>query len=269
LANVIVEADKAEEKRIIKSGSTFKGCGASVARKVMRVPGQKLAKDYDELAPYIKDLTMKINEDLAKGAKLIIEGAQGIDLDLNFAEFPYTTSRQTHPTQLVADCGLPCQAVTNIVVNIRTNPIRINNQSAANPNETCYTGNYWDAKEISWEEIAKRAGYANYEEFYEEYRFALFTSVTKKLRRVFEFPKERTKFNHALIGGLLPDSNVLYSLNFVNFIDRATKGVTTKEELMTDKIQAWLLENLYPIIGQDKLKWIRTGPKHSQIVELE
>jgi adenylosuccinate synthase len=269
LANVIVDADKEEEKRVIKSGSTFKGCGASIARKVMRVPGSKLARDYEELRPYIKDMTVELNEGLAKGMKILIEGSQGIDLDINFAEYPHTTSRQCHTTQLVADSGLSCQAVTNIILNVRTNPIRINNQSAANPNETCYTGNYWDAKEISWEDIARRAGYDKYEDFYEEYRYALFTSVTKKLRRVFEFPIERAKYVHALSGGLIPDSHVLYSLNFVNFIDRTTKGKRTINEVMTPKIKQWLDNNLFAVIRKDMLKWIRTGPKHSEIVELE
>lgn len=269
LANVITEQDKEFEKQTIKSGSTFKGCGAALARKAMRVPGQRLAKDYDELTPYIKDRTQEIIRMITQGAKILIEGSQGIDLDINQGEWPYTTSRQTTPQQLVADAGIPNQAITNIIGNLRTNPIRINNVSAADDKEICYTGNYWDAKEISWEEIAKRAGYNSYDEFKEEYGFALMTSVTKKVRRVFEFPKKRFASNHALIGGTLPDSNVIYSLNFINFIDREVKGVRTIEKLMTDKVTGWLRENLYPIIGENGLKWIRTGQKHNDMVELE
>ena len=268
LANVITEEDKNYEKKTIKSGSTFKGCGASIARKVMRIPDQKLAKDYDELLPYIKNRTFEINEMIGKGAKILIEGSQGVDLDLNHAEYPYITSRQVIPQQLIADAGIPMQAVSNIIANIRTNPIRISNQSAANENEQCYSGNYWDAKEISWREIALRAGYKSYEEFEDEYKFALLTSVTKKIRRVFEFPIERMKFCDSLIGGRLPNTNVLYSLNFVNFIDRNVKGVKIIEELMTDKIIKWFETYIYPSIG-NKLRWVRTGPKHSEIIEHE
>jgi hypothetical protein len=208
-----------------------------------------------------------LNEEIAKGAKVIIEGSQGVDLDLNHAEFPFCTSRSTIPQQLVADAGIPFQAVTNIIANIRTNPIRINNQSAANDKETCYTGNYWDGAEISWEVVAKRAGY-NYDEFVEKYGKSLLTSVTKKIRRVFEFPINRMKFCHAIIGGLMLDNNILYSLNFVNFIDKDVDGVKTEKELMTSKVKNWLNINLYPIIGKSALKWVRTGPKHSEIVEL-
>jgi hypothetical protein len=269
LANVITQEDRDEEKRIIKSGSTFKGCGAALARKTMRAPKSKLARDYDVLRPFIKDMTVEINEGIARGMRVLVEGSQGIDLDINFAEYPFTTSRQTHPTQLAADAGIPCQAVTNVIINLRTNPIRINNQSAADPSETCYTGNYWDAKEISWADVAKQAGYQSFEEFTKEYEFALYTSVTKKLRRVFEFPIERMKFIHALVGGSISDDSefLLYSLNFINFVDKDVKGVRYPSQVLTPKVCRWLMRNLLPVIGYNRLKWIRTGPRHSDIVE--
>jgi len=266
-ANVIVEEDRETEKRTIKSGSTFKGCGAALARKALRVPGQKLAKDYDELQPFIRDMTYELNAGLAKGMKILIEGSQGVDLDINHAEWPHCTSRQTIPTQLVADVGMPPNAVTNTILNVRTYPIRINNRSAAN-DEFCYTGNYWDADEISWKTVAERAGYT-YEEFVGKYGNALMTSVTKKLRRVFEFPVDRMKFVHAIAGGLLNDGRLLYSLNFINFVDKDVTGVMTMDCLMTDKVKKWLDTYLYPVIGQDKLKWVRTGPRLSHMVEIE
>jgi hypothetical protein len=278
LANVITEDNKQYERETIKTGSTFKGCGAAIAAKAMRLPKQKLVRDYEELREYceIKDLTIELNEGIAtKGMRVLVEGSQGVDLDLNFAEYPYCTSRQTHPTQLVADAGLPCRAVTNVIINLRTNPIRINNESAAT-GEHCYTGNYWEAKEIGWEDIAKQAGYDNYEEFLEEYKYAMMTSVTKKVRRIFEFPVERLKYVNALAGGLLQGGNVLYSLNFLNFVDRTVKGKTTVGDVLTPKITAWLRKNLMPVIEKNGsndrtwhgLHWLRTGPKHSQIVEL-
>jgi hypothetical protein len=270
LANVITEENKQYERETIKTGSTFKGCGAAIAAKAMRLEKQKLARDYEELRTFctIKDLTMELNLGVAqKGMRVLVEGSQGIDLDLNFAEYPYCTSRQTHPTQLAADAGLPCQAITNVIVNLRTNPIRISNESAAT-GEQCYTGNYWEAKEIGWEAVAKQAGYDNFDEFVEEYKYAMMTSVTKKVRRIFEFPVERVKYVNALAGGLLPASNLLYSLNFINFVDRTVKGATTVREVMTPKVRQWLADNIFDAIDYRQLQWIRTGAKHSQIVEL-
>jgi adenylosuccinate synthase len=267
-ANVITEEDKQKEKEIIKSGSTFKGCGAALARKTLRIPGMKLAKDYEELHPFIKDMTVELNTGLQRGMRILVEGSQGMDLDINFAEFPHCTSRQTHPSQLIADAGLPPNSVTNVIVNLRPHPIRINNQSAANPDEQCYSGNYWGANEITWQEIAARGGYT-WDEFLKKYEFALYTSVTKKVRRVFEFPVERMKTIHAMAGGLLPNSNLLYSLNFANFIDKDLAGTRSYSDIMkSERLNNWLHKNLYPVIGFNTLKWIRTGPHHSEIVEL-
>lgn len=264
-ANVIIDNDIEEEKRTIKSGSTFKGCGAALAGKTIR-QNRKLAKDYEELKHFIDDKTVEINEGIAKGMSILVEGSQGVDLDINHAEFPYCTSRQTHPTQLVADAGLSPQSVTNVVINLRTNPIRISNTSAADDQER-YSGSYWDAKEITWDDVARCAGWDDPESFKEKYGFAMLTSVTKKVRRVFEFPKKRAYYVHSLCGGLLNDNKLLYSLNFVNFVDKTVEGKTTKEEILTEKVKKWIDENLYSMPNMN-LKWIRTGPKHSQILEL-
>jgi len=263
-ANVITQENKDEEKRLLKTGSTFKGCGSSVAKKALRQ--QKLAKDYEQLSYFICDMTSEICDGLNKGMKILVEGSQGFDLDLNHAEYPYTTSRQTIPAQLVADAGIPFQAVTNVISNLRTNPIRINNVSAADENEICYTGNYWDAKEINWEAVAERAGYDSYEEFLSKYEKSLMTSVTKKIRRVFEFPTNRFNYVNNIIGGNLHSSNVMYSLNFINFVDKDVDGVSSESELFSDRVSKWINTNLGNV--KDRIKWIRTGPRHSQIVEL-
>lgn len=258
-ANIITEENRMVEKQILKTGSTFKGCGSASANKVMRQ--QRLAKDYDSLQPFIKNRTIEINESVRKGMKVLIETAQGIDLDLNHAEYPYCTSRSCTPSQSVTDSGLAPQSVSNVIINMRTNPIRISNISAAD-GENNYSGSYWDAKEITWKQVAEDAGYS-YDEFMEKYEFALLTSVTKKIRRVFTFPKERFYHNMNLTG--FHYGNVLLSLNFVNFIDKNTYGVTTKDEVMTDKIKTWLHNNMDGYLN--KIHWIRTGPAHSQIVE--
>jgi len=264
-ANVITQEDVELEKSTIKSGSTFKGCGAALAGKTMR-HNRKLAKDYDELSPYIKDMTMQLNEDIVKGASVIIEGSQGIDLDINHAEFPYCTSRQTNLSQLAADAGIAPNLITNTILNLRTNPIRISNVSAADGKEA-YSGNYWDAKEITWEEVATNAGWDDPNEFLEKYGYAMLTSVTKKVRRIFEFPKERMKYVHSMSGGLPNDNFLLYSLNFINFVDKEVEGVTNINKLMTEKVTNWLKNNIY-CLDNVNLKWVRTGPRHSQIVKL-
>jgi len=264
-ANVITKEDIKLEKRKIKSGSTFKGCGASIAGKALRT-GRKLAKDYEELSDFIADRTDLLHDMLESGASILVEGSQGVDLDLNHAEFPFVTSRQTVPTQLIADAGLSHNSVTNVILNLRTYPIRINNESAAKKGEICYTGNYWDGKEITWDEVATRAGW-DPEKFKEKYLTSLKTSVTKKIRRVFEFPKRRFREVYQMCGGQLDDS-VLISLNFVNFIDHATDGKVDIDAVLTPKVIKWLDDNILSTVPKTQLRWLRTGPKHSQIVDL-
>ena len=264
-ANVITDEDVETERKLISSGSTFKGCGAALAGKTLR-QGRKLAKDYVELEGLIKDMTMELNEGISKGMNVLVEGSQGVDLDINHAEFPYCTSRQTHPTQLLADAGLPPHSASNVIINLRTNPIRISNISAAD-NTNKYTGNYWDAKEITWEDVAITAGWDDPSEFLEKYGYAMTTSVTKKTRRVFQFPRKRFEYVHAMCGGLINDGTLLYSLNFINFVDKTVEGVTTEKELFTDKVNQWIDDNM-KCVPNMSLRWIRTGPKHSHIVEL-
>ena len=64
------------------------------------------------------------------------------------------------------------------------------------------------------------------------------------------------------------DHTLRYSLNFINFVDKNVEGVTTREELMTNKVREWLNANMYYPYNTGMINWIRTGPRHSQIVEL-
>lgn len=98
-AMIIKEKHREEEKEKIKSGSTFKGCGAALAEKAMRIPGVELIKDYfNNFSDYVKskieivDTSIILNE--AKN-EILVEGAQGADLDINYGlDYPNVTSRQ-------------------------------------------------------------------------------------------------------------------------------------------------------------------------------
>jgi len=265
--NVIVQEDKDEEKRVlgIKTTSTMKGCGAAVARKSMRQG--KVAKDYEELHRWIDpDVTMKLIKDISSGANVIFEVAQGCMLDLNHAQFPYTTSRQVHWPQIIADSGISPVAVSDVVINCRTHPIRINNKNAVTGNH-CYSGDFWGAEEIDWPTVALEAGYASYEEFAAKYEKSILTSVTKLPRRVARYSHDMARYVDAMSGGTMTPNIVSYSLNFLNFIDKEIDGAKTEEELLTSKVKAWLKNEFFAAIPNAKLKWVRTGILHSQIVE--
>lgn len=180
-AMIILEKHREEEKRIIKSGSTFKGCGSAQAEKIMRNPNIILANEYFNNVPSdlkdiieITDTAKMLNE---WNGKILIEGAQGQDLDINYGlDYPNVTSRMCSSSQLIADAGLSPFKVNDIYMIIRPYPIRISNKT--NIGEEIYSDDYAGSVEITWNEVKTRCG-CNID--LEEY-----TTVTKKIRRVFE-----------------------------------------------------------------------------------
>lgn len=133
-AMIIKEKHRDVEKKLIRSGSTFKGCGAAFAEKAMRLPEVELAKDYyQNFSDYDKS-KIEITDTsiiLANSkSSILIEGAQGADLDINYGlDYPNVTSRQCNALQLIADAGISPFRVKDIIMIIRPYPIRISNKT--------------------------------------------------------------------------------------------------------------------------------------------
>lgn len=207
-AMIILEKHREEERKIIRSGSTFKGCGVAQAEKIVRNPNVILAKDYFKVLPSdikdiikITDTAKMLNED---NQSILIEGAQGQDLDINYGlDYPNTTSRMCSASQLIADSGCSPFKVKDIYMIIRPYPIRISNKT--NIGEDVYSGDYAGSAEITWEEVKRRCGCdTNLEEY---------TTITKKVRRVFEMNWERLKYN------VMINKPTQIVLNFAQYID--------------------------------------------------
>ncbi len=217
---IILEKHREEERRLIRSGSTFKGCGAAQAEKIMRNPGVILAQDYfkgvtDDLKNYIAitDTAKMVNE---CNGEILIEGAQGQDLDINYGlDYPNVTSRMCSASQLMADAGLSPFKVKDIYMIIRPYPIRISNQT--NIGEEIYSGDYAGSTEITWEEVKNRCGC---DTDLEEY-----TTVTKKTRRVFEMNWGRLKYN------VMINRPTQIVLNFAQYIDWKAYRCNNYDEL--------------------------------------
>lgn len=243
--NAVVIADKhrREEQRVLRSGSTFKGCGSARADKVMRQAmlfgefWNKLTSenggdfgddegDYGDLnycitcgdLRYVKDHlqvmdTMQyINDAINDGKNIIVEGSQGCDLDINYGlPYPNTTSRQCHAGQLVADCGISPRLVDNIIMIMRPYPIRISNTTNLHDENgevlKVSSGDYAGSQELTWDIIKERCGAPADIEFGEQ------TTVTKKTRRVFEMNWDRLKYVTML------NRPTGIALNFVQYID--------------------------------------------------
>lgn len=177
---VVIDKRHMEKEKSLKDsiGSTGEGVGAATADKVMRTPGI-VARDNQEmlsavLGPFVNEFEILptvnyLNMRLSKGAKLLLEGTQGLRLGLHTSDYyPFCTSRECSPVALLAGTGLNWKLAARfeVVMVVRTYPIRVGGNSGPLPGE------------ISWEELQRKMA-----EFGKELEPEK-TTVTKKVRRI-------------------------------------------------------------------------------------
>lgn len=154
LVPLIEQRHKDWERVNIKSGSTFKGCGAVTTEKVVRDPDLNFFKGY-------KDAVVLKNDDWLDllyqhldnpDENVLLEGAQGCDLSLNYSgNYPYVTSRNVSTAQLLADSGIPPKRLLETIMVIRPFPIRISNFTTQG--DFIYSGNCGNGSPLTWTQI--------------------------------------------------------------------------------------------------------------------
>jgi adenylosuccinate synthase len=157
----------AEAGLVARIGSTGKGVGAAVAAKVLREADLKLTKDMPELRPFAADVSALLAEALDRREHILLEGTQGIGLSLHHGQFPHVTSRDVTAGSLCGEAGLGPTQVTDVVMVVRTYPIRVAGPSGPLENE------------IDWETVTAESGYST--------PLLELTTVTRKIRRVARF----------------------------------------------------------------------------------
>ena len=136
------ELERAREaNRHLLIGSTGKGCSEAVISR-LRLRGHEnntvLAK-YKEVGLddiNITDTESYLNKSWDEGAKIQLEGTQGQLLDLFLGPYPYVTHKSASPSTWLSECGLSPALPTDIVMVIRTFPIRVAGNSGPLPLET-------------------------------------------------------------------------------------------------------------------------------------
>lgn len=189
-------------------GSTLSGTGAALLDRVQRNKKDqiKMAKDILELQPYISNTKEFLRQLLDHSEDIIIEGTQGYGLSNYHAScYPYATSRDTTAAAFLAETGLSPFDVKDIIMTIRTFPIRVAGDSG--PLE----------EEIDWNILSNESG-AN--EYFEEK-----TSVTKKVRRVARFNPDIVK---EAIGVNKPNVIVL---NHIDYLDYKNQDSATLSDI--------------------------------------
>lgn len=141
------------EKIASTSGRTKEGIAMARCAKIKRDGSCVMAGGVPELYRYTGDTIDYIQEKLSYGDnEVMIEGSQGFMLGLNYGDYPFVTSIDVDPISLLAGVGID-PTNTDIVVKkigvLRSYPIRVGGNSGPFGK---------DSKEISWEELQRRAG---------------------------------------------------------------------------------------------------------------
>ncbi|WP_051279454.1 adenylosuccinate synthetase [Hellea balneolensis] len=192
-------------------GSTGSGVGAavlaSVARGAQNFPLSSLdAQHCETLSAFVCDTSERLRKWLSKGSRVIIEGSQGFGLSLlEGGYWPKATSRSTTAAAALSEAGLSPLDVDEVVMVLRSYPIRVAGESGPLFGET------------TWEEIARRKG--------SDLDLREYTTVTKKLRRVGVFDVKQVK--HALD---VNKPNILV-MNHLDYIGKSHDLDNTESEL--------------------------------------
>jgi len=193
-----------EEQKNIRSGSTFKGGGACLAEKIMRYSELKFFQEFKNIKASSNYHNILL-QSLKEARKVLLEGSQGCDLDLNHSNhYPHVTSRSVGVAQMLSDSGISPKRLKEIVMVIRPFPIRISNKT--NLKKNIYSGNYGNSQELSWDQINIGSyfqqypttileGHCNEDTNFFEHDLAELTTVTKQKRRIFDIDIKQLKRN--------------------------------------------------------------------------
>lgn len=262
-AAIVTDADKAHEASVLgKISSTLKGCGGSAARKVMRQA--QLAKDCNELAPFIGDTTEILHGTLRAGGTVLFEGAQGFDLSLNHGySYPYVTSRDVTPMSMLNNAGVPPFYLGDVYGCLRTYPIRVGDMFDKDGEKIGTSGPFYpDHRETSWEELAALSG--------ADHSIEERTTVTGKIRRVFFFS------NRQLSRAISVCAPTKLFINFINHVHandygkRLLSELTPRSTLWLSNLESYLHENYGDLrsVPRPHIAYIGTGARNSDMITI-
>ena len=219
-------------------GSTLSGTGAALARKLMRAQDVRRAAEVEALAPYLDDVSARLNALLDDGGEVIVEGTQGAGLSLHHGAYPFVTARDTTAAAFLSEAGLSPLLVDEIVVVLRTYPIRVAGGSGPLRNE------------VSWEDIRERSGYPQ--------ALAEYTTVTGRLRRVGDFDWEQAERAVQLNR---PTALAVHGLDYLDYSDLGCRSIgrlSATSHHFVDELESRL---------DVPVKWMFTGPSGEDLIE--
>ena len=180
------------------------------------------------LSMIIDDVPSLLANYRLRGDNVMLEGTQGYGLSMVHGDWPYVTSADTNAAQLAADAGVPPHHVTDVIMVIRTHPIRV-------------AGNSGPLRgEVSWEEMSQKVGKAVKEH----------TTVTKKPRRIGQWDP-----NLVLRAGAVNGPTAI-ALTFMDYMFPGCENTTELDKLPE---QALAFVSYVERFMNCPVSWIGTG----------
>ena len=220
-AVIVEDADVTTERDTLASiGSTTQGVGMASARKITERGsyenggGLRLAKDVEELRPFIEDAQTVLEQHYLRGARILLEGTQGTGLSIHHGQYPHVTSRETSVSGCLADAGIAPTYVNRVVMVCRTYPIRVGGPSGPL------------GIELSYEDLERRSGVELAELLQIEK-----TTTTGRQRRLGEFDWWALKRAVQLNG---PTD---LALTFVDYLTKENRDAYRYEQLSVDTLR--------------------------------
>jgi adenylosuccinate synthase len=235
-AIVVQPEDLSSEVPLTQSiSSTGKGTGAAAARRILgrgRGAELTLAGNRPELQPYMGDVLQLVHSTHLRGGLIVAEGTQGFGLSLLHGMYPFVTSRDTTASGLCSEIGIPARMLTDVVLVVRTFPIRV-----AGPSGPL-------REEIDWETVSRESKSPT--------PIIEYTTVTKRVRRVGRFDAEVVR------RAIIANAPTALALMQVDYLDYSDRGRTSFSDL-SFAARKWIQQTENAIGEQFGI--LSTGPR--------
>lgn len=107
-----------------------------IKEKLAEIYGVRFDFDIDELVekyteygrkmePYITDTIAELNRAIREGKNILLEGAQGVMLDVDFGTYPYTTSSNTISGGACTGSGIPPKCIDEVIGVVKAYTTRV------------------------------------------------------------------------------------------------------------------------------------------------
>lgn len=125
--------DLVDDDSLKMAYETFAGWNRALLSGIYGEDGDAIVKDsFDRLReaaprlrPYIGDVSRMANEILDRGGRMLLEGAQGFYLDVDYGTYPYVTATHTTASYAPAGVGIPSQSVEKVIGVIKAYCTRV------------------------------------------------------------------------------------------------------------------------------------------------